>query len=128
MGLFKNLFGKTEKNGCCDMRVVEMPSSEEASICSCELPDSSSESMLKLTIMGPGCKKCHQLRENVASAAGMVPAKVQIDYVSDPAVMANTGIVSTPALLVDGAVVSQGKVLSTSDIVDMLKEHGSKAE
>lgn len=45
---------------------------------------------------------------------------MSVDYVTDPAAIANAGIMSTPALLVNGKVVSQGKVLSSDEIASLI--------
>ena len=41
---------------------------------------------------------------------------MSVEYVTDPVAIAEAGIMATPALLVNGKVVSQGKVLAQSEI------------
>lgn len=110
MGLFGKMFGKEEKKGCCDMQIVEVSEGEDADgqVCGCGCEGSSAS--VVITVMGPGCKRCRQLKEN-AEEAGF-----SVGYVTDPAAIADAGIMSTPALLVNGKVVSQGKVLSAGEI------------
>ena len=69
--------------------------------------------MKKVTVYGTGCKKCRQLHEN-ALAAQLPDAEV--DYVTDMAQIAAAGVMSMPALAVDGEVVSSGRVLSPDEI------------
>ena len=45
---------------------------------------------------------------------------MSVDYVTDPVAIAEAGIMSTPALLVDGKVVSQGKVLTSEETADLI--------
>jgi protein-disulfide isomerase len=45
-----------------------------------------------------------------------------IDHVRDFAQIASYGVMSTPALVVDGKVVSYGKVLKTEEVVAILKK------
>jgi len=45
-----------------------------------------------------------------------------IDHVRDFAQIASYGVMSTPALVVDGKVVSSGKVLKTEEVVAILKK------
>ena len=73
-------------------------------------------------VLGSGCAKCSQL-ETAAKAAleqlGMDPA---IEHITDFAEIAAYGVMSTPALVVDGKVVSYGKVLKPEEIVSILKK------
>ena len=45
-----------------------------------------------------------------------------VEHVTDFARIAQYGVMSTPALVIDGKVVSYGKVLKTDEIVKILKE------
>ena len=57
--LFGKVFGKEDKKDscCCDMEIVEVPEGEEApAACEC---DSSGADAVVLTVLGPGCKRCH---------------------------------------------------------------------
>lgn len=83
--------------------------------CSCGGACSGSESRnrgARVKLLGPGCKSCHILHENAVAALGAE----NVDYVTDMAEIAATGIMSFPALMVDGKVVSTGKVLSPEEI------------
>lgn len=83
--------------------------------CSCGGACSGSESRnrgARVMVLGPGCKSCHILHENAVAALGAE----NVDYVTDMAEIAATGIMSFPALMVDGKVVSTGKVLSPEEI------------
>lgn len=122
MGLFGKMFGKEEKKACCDVEIVEVPEGEEApSDCdcggNCGAPTGDA---ITLTILGPGCKRCHQLNDNAQEAARKAAKRVSVDYVTDPVAIAESGIMSTPALLVDGKVVSQGKVLTSEEIANLI--------
>ena len=73
--------------------------------------------MKKATVYGTGCKKCKALHANVVEAAG---EGVEVAYVTDMAQIAAAGVMSMPALAVDGKVVSSGKVLSVEEAAKML--------
>lgn len=120
MSIFGNIFRKKDEKahgGCCDMRIVEEPGCSCG--CSCEPTPSSDGVVVK--VMGTGCKKCHQLHENALKAAKRAEGAVQVDYVTDITEIAAAGIMSTPALLIDGKVVSTGKVLSADEIGGLLR-------
>lgn len=75
---------------------------------------------ITLTVLGPGCKRCHQLHENAQAAASKADGSVGVEYVTDPAAIAEAGVMSTPALLVNGKIVSQGKVLKVDEVEKLL--------
>ena len=117
MGLFKDIFGKKEKESCCcELAIVE---EGEDSGASCDCGGQCAEGTV-VTVMGPGCKKCHQLNDNANQVATELGGSISVEYVTDPAAIAEAGVMSTPALLVDGKVVSQGKVLSPDEIRALL--------
>ena len=45
-----------------------------------------------------------------------------VDHITDFSQIAAYGVLSTPALVVDGKVVSYGKVLKTDEVVNMLQK------
>ena len=88
MGLFGKVFGKEDKKDscCCDMEIVEVPEGEEApAACEC---DSSGADAVVLTVLGPGCKRCHQLNDNAQAAASKAGGAVSVEYVTDPVAIA----------------------------------------
>lgn len=123
MGLFGKIFGKEEKKEscCCEMEIVELSEGDTSAPCdcgdACAAPGTESTT---LTVLGPGCKRCHQLHENAQAAASKADGSVDVEYVTDPVAIAEAGIMSTPALLVNGKVVSQGKVLAPEEIAELL--------
>lgn len=74
-----------------------------------------------ITVYGPGCKKCKQLKENAEAAIGMAGSDAVLDYVTDMAALSEAGIMSTPALAVDGTIVSSGRVLKPADIAKLIR-------
>jgi small redox-active disulfide protein 2 len=65
-----------------------------------------------------GCQKCGVLAERVEQAARELGLAYDIEKVTDAALIAKSGIMSTPALVVDGHVRVEGQVPT----VDRLKE------
>lgn len=119
MGLFRKMFGKEEKKEscCCEMEIVELPEDDTVAPCDCgEACAEPGTEPVTLTVLGPGCKRCRQLHENAQAAASKADGSVGVEYVTDPVAIAEVGIMSTPALLVNGKVVSQGKVLAPEEI------------
>lgn len=73
-------------------------------------------------VLGSGCAKCNQLEAATKEALTQLGMDTAIEHVTDFAEIAKYGVMSTPALVVDGKVVSFGKVLKTDEIVQILKK------
>lgn len=71
-------------------------------------------------VLGSGCKNCHTLYENTCSAAKNLGLSVTVEYITDMAMIAASGIMRMPALVVNGKVVSMGAVLSAPDVEKLL--------
>lgn len=73
-------------------------------------------------VLGSGCKKCNQLEENTKAALAQLGMDTTIDHVTDFAQIAAMGVMTTPALVVDGKVVVYGKVAKIDEIVALLQK------
>ena len=47
---------------------------------------------------------------------------IEIDHVTDFTQIASYGVMSTPALVINGKVVSYGKILKVDEIIGILKK------
>lgn len=72
--------------------------------------------MKKIQILGTGCPKCKLLFANAEAAVRAAGIEAQIDKVEKIVDIAKFGVMSTPALVVNGIVKSAGKVLSPDEI------------
>ena len=71
---------------------------------------------MKIEILGVGCPKCKQLTANVEAAVKELNLQTEIGKVTDIDKITDYGVMFTPALAVDGKVVSSGKVLNKDEI------------
>lgn len=76
--------------------------------------------MVRIQILGPGCTRCETLRERAESAARELGLEYEIEKVTDFEVMARYGVMSTPALVVNGKVLLSGRVPSTVQLKQIL--------
>jgi small redox-active disulfide protein 2 len=76
--------------------------------------------MKKLQILGTGCPKCQKLTEHTEAAAKELGLQYELEKVKDIAQIMAFGVMTTPALAVDGVVKSSGKVLSPAEIKKLL--------
>ena len=75
---------------------------------------------MKIEILGTGCAKCKTLYENAKQAVDKSGKSAEITKVEDIASIMKYGVMSTPALVVDGRVMFSGKVASVAEIVGLL--------
>ncbi len=73
-------------------------------------------------VLGSGCAKCNQLETATKAALLQLGMDTVIDHVTDFAQIAAYGVMTTPALVVDGKVVSYGKVLTQQEVVKLLQK------
>jgi len=69
-----------------------------------------------IEILGPGCVKCEMLAKHAEEAAKALGIEYAVIKLKDPAAMVRYGVMQTPALVVDGRVKLQGRVLSAEQL------------
>ena len=113
MKLFKRKKDET-KNACCgDCSPEEMTRAEQAK---------GDGAFLK--ILGTGCAKCNQLEAAAREAVEQLGLDITIDHVTDFAQIAAYGVMTTPALVMGGKVVSYGKVLKKDEVIALIVKNG----
>jgi small redox-active disulfide protein 2 len=76
--------------------------------------------MKVLQILGTGCPKCKKLAETTEEAAKSLGLEYRMEKVTDIRAIMGFGVMTTPALAVDGVVKVSGKVPSTEEIRKIL--------
>lgn len=76
---------------------------------------------MKIHVLGPGCAKCSQLAESVATAAKELGVDYELEKISDFNKIMSFGVMMTPGLVVDGEVKCVGRVPSVAELKEMLK-------
>jgi small redox-active disulfide protein 2 len=76
--------------------------------------------MRMIEVLGPGCANCRRLEANAREALTMAGVEAEIRHVTDYREIAARGVLSTPGLVIDGRVVSTGRVPSAGDIAELL--------
>ena len=72
---------------------------------------------MKIEVLGAGCPKCMSMEQNVKKALAELAVQADVEKVTDIQQIIQKGVMSTPALVIDGRVVVQGK----NPTVDQLK-------
>lgn len=73
-------------------------------------------------VLGSGCAKCNQLETATLEALVQLGMDTTIDHVTDFSQIAAYGVMTTPALVVDGKVISYGKVLKKDEVIALLQK------
>ena len=73
-----------------------------------------------IQVLGPGCPNCKLLHKNAMAAVLEANLDADVEKVEDIATIMQFGIMSTPALVVDGVVKTSGKVLSVGEIKKLI--------
>ena len=76
--------------------------------------------MTTIQVLGTGCKKCASLKENVEAALKEANIEAEVQKIEDINEIVKFGVMSTPALAIDGEVKIVGKVASTAEILRIL--------
>ena len=75
---------------------------------------------MEIKICGPGCPKCTQAAANVEAALAEANITANVEKITDFADMARLGVLSTPAVIIDGEVKCVGKAPGKNEILAWL--------
>ena len=78
--------------------------------------------MKTIEVLGSGCANCVNLENNAREAVAIAGIEAEVVHVTDRAEIMARGILSTPGLVIDGRVVSAGRIPSAADIAVWLSE------
>ncbi len=77
---------------------------------------------MEIKVLGAGCKSCNKLHETVQEAVKELNVDANILYITDMAQIMQTGIMSTPGLIINGKVRSTGRVPKLKEIKQMISD------
>lgn len=77
---------------------------------------------MDIKVIGSGCDKCDQLYENVQQAVTQLGLEADIEKVEDLMEIVKLGIMSVPAVMVDGNRIVSGRVPKTKELVKLLSK------
>ncbi len=75
---------------------------------------------MKIEILGTGCAKCRKLDELVREVVLETGVDAEVSKVEDIKKIMGYGVMTTPALVIDGQVKVAGKVPSAGDIRQLI--------
>lgn len=74
----------------------------------------------RIQILGSGCAKCLTLEKNTKEALKNLGRDEEVGHITDMQQIVSYGVMSTPALVVEGKVISTGKVLKVSELEKLI--------
>jgi len=75
---------------------------------------------MEIKVLGPGCYNCQQLEKMTINALAELDVAANVDKVTDFKEITKY-VMSTPGLVIDGKVVSQGRVPTKDEIKRWVK-------
>ena len=126
-GFLAGLFGGTKSGGCCNMEIVEENAEQGCDCgggcCGTDAQEETGSEAATILVLGTGCKNCQALEANVKEALKKMGKTISVGHVTELDKIASYGVMSTPGLVVNGKVVSTGKVLKADAIVELLEKN-----
>jgi len=78
--------------------------------------------MLKVVVLGTGCPNCKKLEQLCYDVAAENNLPADIEKVTDIGIFADYGIMFTPGLVINGKVMSSGKIPTKTTLAHWLME------
>lgn len=76
--------------------------------------------MKNINVYGSGCKNCTNTAELIEKMATQLQIEIKLSKVSDLQAIMEAGVVSTPAVAVDGKIVHAGSVPDAQTVKNFL--------
>jgi small redox-active disulfide protein 2 len=73
-----------------------------------------------IEVLGPGCPNCRALERNVREALATAGLEAEIRHVTEWSEIAARGVLSTPGLVIDGTLVSTGRIPTPDQVAAWL--------
>lgn len=75
---------------------------------------------MEIKVLGTGCAKCKSLEKATIEAVSQAGIEATVTKVEDFIEIMKLGVMTTPALVIDGKVLVKGRVPSVAEISQML--------
>ena len=119
MALFN--FGKKKETPCCGGKEQK----ETKTTCDCGGQcNISDDKNARFIVLGACCKKSTETFENTKIVVKELGFTDEVLNIGDAVKIANYGVMSTPALVIEGKVVSVGKPLKVDDVKRIIEKLG----
>lgn len=76
--------------------------------------------MVEIKVLGPGCANCKRLEQITRKVVDSLAADANIEKVTNYQEIVELGVMATPGLVVNGEVVSSGRIPSETEVTDWI--------
>ena len=87
------------------------------------VPEEKTEGLV-IKVLGQGCANCRELTRRIMDIMSELNLAADLEHVTDIKEIARYGVLGSPALLINGKVLSVGTVPSKKQLADWLKQAG----
>lgn len=82
---------------------------------------------IAIKVLGPGCENCHLVEEHARAAVAGLGLEAEIEHVTDRAEYPGYGLLYTPGLVINGKLVSGGRIPSVAEVTTWLADAAATA-
>ena len=80
---------------------------------------------MKIEVLGPGCPRCANVEANVKKALLELKKEAEIVKITDINTMIEKGVIQTPALIINGKIIIQGKIPTVEQAKEIIQREDS---
>lgn len=77
---------------------------------------------MDITVLGKGCSRCESTIHRIEREATALGVPVQITKITDEVEIIKNGVMTTPAVMIDGKIVHSGGIPSLESVQSWLKK------
>ena len=78
---------------------------------------------MNIKVIGGGCDKCDAVYANTLAAVQSLGIEAEVEKIEDLIEIVMLGVMTVPAVMIDGKVVSAGRVLKEKEVIKLIKKH-----
>jgi len=82
---------------------------------------------MEIKVLGTGCPKCKELEKRTVNALAELGLTADVEKVTDIRKIMEYGILTTPGLVINGKVVSSGRIPRPEEIKGWIEEGADNA-
>ncbi len=75
---------------------------------------------MEIKVCGPGCANCSRAEKIVKEAVADTGIAAEVVKITDFAEMAKMGVLSTPAIIINGTIKCVGRVPTKNEVIEWL--------
>jgi small redox-active disulfide protein 2 len=77
---------------------------------------------MEIRVLGPGCPRCHEVEKRTRDVLAELDIPADLQLITDINKIVEYRIFSTPGVVINGVIKSQGKIPSKAEIKKWIEE------